>query len=55
VRGTTAALKAKRRPSTRAAWWHNTANQGRTSVRERILDARGKAQDGDARNIINAC
>jgi hypothetical protein len=29
-------------------------NQGRTSVRERILDARGQAQDGDARNVINA-
>jgi hypothetical protein len=30
------------------------ANQGRTSVRERILDTRGQAQDGDARNVINA-
>jgi hypothetical protein len=30
------------------------ANQGRTLVRERILDTRGQAQDGDARNIINA-
>jgi hypothetical protein len=30
------------------------ANQGRTPVRERILDTRGQAQDGDARNIINA-
>jgi hypothetical protein len=30
------------------------ANQGRTPVRERILDARGQAQDGDARNVINA-
>jgi hypothetical protein len=30
------------------------ANQGRTSVKERLLDTRGKAQDGDARNIINA-
>jgi hypothetical protein len=30
------------------------ANQGRTSVWERILDTRGQAQDGDARNIINA-
>jgi hypothetical protein len=29
------------------------ANQGRTPVRERILDTRGQAQDGDARNIIN--
>jgi hypothetical protein len=29
------------------------ANQGRTSVRERILDMRGQAQDGDARNVIN--
>jgi hypothetical protein len=30
------------------------ANQGRTLVRERILDTRGQAQDGDAHNIINA-
>jgi hypothetical protein len=30
------------------------ANQGRTPVRERILDTHGQAQDGDARNIINA-
>jgi hypothetical protein len=30
------------------------ANQGRTPVRERILDARKQAQDGDARNVINA-
>jgi hypothetical protein len=29
-------------------------NQGRTLVRERILDTRGQAQDGDARNVINA-
>jgi hypothetical protein len=29
------------------------ANQGRTPVRERILDTRGQAQDGDARNVIN--
>jgi hypothetical protein len=29
-------------------------NPGRTPVRERILDTRGQAQDGDARNIINA-
>jgi hypothetical protein len=29
------------------------ANQGRTSVRQRILDTRGQAQDGDACNIIN--
>jgi hypothetical protein len=29
------------------------ANQGRTSVRERILDARGQAQDGDTCNVIN--
>jgi hypothetical protein len=35
-----------------AAGW--PANQGRAPVRERILDARGQAQDGDARNIINA-
>jgi hypothetical protein len=31
------------------------ANQGRTPVRERILDTRGQAQDGDTRNVINAC
>jgi hypothetical protein len=30
-----------------------TANQGRTPVRERILDTRGQAQDSDARNVIN--
>jgi hypothetical protein len=30
------------------------ANPGRTPVRERNLDTRGQAQDGDARNIINA-
>jgi hypothetical protein len=29
------------------------ANLGRTLVRERILDPRGQAQDGDARNVIN--
>jgi hypothetical protein len=31
------------------------AKNGRTPVRERILDARGQAQDGDTRNVINAC
>jgi hypothetical protein len=30
------------------------ANQGRTPVKERILDTRRQAQDGDARNVINA-
>jgi hypothetical protein len=30
------------------------ANQGRTPVKERILDTRMEAQDGDARNVINA-
>jgi hypothetical protein len=30
------------------------ANQGRKPVKERILDTRGQAQDGDARNVINA-
>jgi hypothetical protein len=30
------------------------ANPGRTPVREQILDTRGQAQDGDARNVINA-
>jgi hypothetical protein len=30
------------------------ANQGRTPVRECILDTCGQAQDGDARNVINA-
>jgi hypothetical protein len=29
-------------------------NPGRTPVKERILDMRGQAQDGDARNVINA-
>jgi hypothetical protein len=28
-------------------------NQGRTPVRERILDTRGQAQNDDARNVIN--
>jgi hypothetical protein len=31
------------------------ANQGRTPIRERILDTRGQAQDCDAHNIINTC
>jgi hypothetical protein len=30
------------------------ANPGHTPVREWILDMRGQAQDGDARNVINA-
>jgi hypothetical protein len=30
------------------------ANLGRTPARERLLDTRGQAQDGDARNVINA-
>jgi hypothetical protein len=30
------------------------ANPGHTPVRERILDTSGQAQDGDARNVINA-
>jgi hypothetical protein len=30
------------------------AKQGQTPVRERILDTRGQAQDGDALNVINA-
>jgi hypothetical protein len=30
------------------------SNHGRTPPRERILDTRGQAQDGDARNVINA-
>jgi hypothetical protein len=30
------------------------ANPRRTPVKERILDTRGQAQDGDARNVINA-
>jgi hypothetical protein len=30
------------------------ANQGRTPIKERILDMRGQAQDGDACNVINA-
>jgi hypothetical protein len=30
------------------------ANPGRTPVKERILDTRGQAQDGDTRNVINA-
>jgi hypothetical protein len=29
-------------------------NQGRTPVKERILDTRGQVQDGDTRNVINA-
>jgi hypothetical protein len=29
------------------------ANQGRTPVRERILDTRRQAHDGDAHNVIN--
>jgi hypothetical protein len=30
------------------------ANPGRTPARERLLDTRGQAQDGNARNVINA-
>jgi hypothetical protein len=30
------------------------ANPGRTPAKERLLDARGQARDGDARNVINA-
>jgi hypothetical protein len=30
------------------------ANQGRTPVRERILDTRRQARDGDTHNVINA-
>jgi hypothetical protein len=30
------------------------ANLGRTSAKERLLDTRVQAQDGDARNVINA-
>jgi hypothetical protein len=30
------------------------ANPGRTPTKERLLDMRGQAQDGDARNVINA-
>jgi hypothetical protein len=30
------------------------ANLGRTLAKERLLDTRGQAQDGDARNVINA-
>jgi hypothetical protein len=29
-------------------------NHGRTPVKERILDTRGQAQDGDTRNVVNA-
>jgi hypothetical protein len=29
------------------------ANPGRTPARERLLDTRGQARDGDARNVIN--
>jgi hypothetical protein len=30
------------------------ANPGRTPVKDRLLDTRGQAQDGDTRNVINA-
>jgi hypothetical protein len=30
------------------------ANPGRTPAKERLLDTRGQAQYGDARNVINA-
>jgi hypothetical protein len=30
------------------------ANSGRTPAKERLLDTRGQARDGDARNVINA-
>jgi hypothetical protein len=31
-----------------------SANPGRTPAKERLLDTRGQARDGDARNVINA-
>jgi hypothetical protein len=30
------------------------ANPGRTPAKERLLDTRGQARDGDTRNVINA-
>jgi hypothetical protein len=30
------------------------ANPGRTPAKEWLLDTQGQAQDGDARNVINA-
>jgi hypothetical protein len=30
------------------------ANPGRTPAKEQLLDTRGPARDGDARNVINA-
>jgi hypothetical protein len=30
------------------------ANPGRMPAKERLLDTRGQAQDGDAHNVINA-
>jgi hypothetical protein len=30
------------------------ANPGRTPAKERLLDTRGQARDGDARDVINA-
>jgi hypothetical protein len=30
------------------------ANPGRTPAKERLLDTRGQAQDGDNRSVINA-
>jgi hypothetical protein len=30
------------------------SNPGRTLAKERLLDTRGQARDGDARNVINA-
>jgi hypothetical protein len=30
------------------------ANPGRTPAKDRLLDTRGQARDGDARNVINA-
>jgi hypothetical protein len=48
------ARKASKHQVTRAAWRNIPPTLGRRPAREQILDTRGQAQDGDARNVINA-
>jgi hypothetical protein len=54
TRGTMGARKAPKPRYTRVEQRSAPANPGRTPAKERLLDTRGQAQDGDTRNIINA-
>jgi hypothetical protein len=46
--------KALRRQFTRAAYWGSPPTKAGHRSGSGILDTRGQAQDGDARNVINA-